>query len=120
MMTILRTAAAIALCLLPAFAAAQNRPEFIAFPGARRARSTGRVRTGTPCRHPRDAPHRELSQSSRLHGVSRRGFLMLCMNTRYENNEALVDFEKLPLDVKAGRRVPAPAARHHQGRAVRP
>ncbi len=34
--------------------------------------------------------------------LSRRGFLMLCMNTRYENNEALVDFEKLPLDVKAG------------------
>jgi pimeloyl-ACP methyl ester carboxylesterase len=27
---------------------------------------------------------------------------MLCMNTRYENNEAAVDFEKLPLDVKAG------------------
>jgi pimeloyl-ACP methyl ester carboxylesterase len=34
--------------------------------------------------------------------LSRRGFLMLCMNTRYENNEALVDFEKLPLDVKNG------------------
>jgi pimeloyl-ACP methyl ester carboxylesterase len=27
---------------------------------------------------------------------------MLCMNTRYENNEAQVDFERLPLDVKAG------------------
>src|SRR3979490_260787 len=27
---------------------------------------------------------------------------MLCMNTRFENNEAQVDFEKLPLDVKAG------------------
>src|SRR5438270_8246046 len=34
--------------------------------------------------------------------LSRRGFLLLCMNTRYENNEMLVDFEKLPLDVKAG------------------
>ena len=34
--------------------------------------------------------------------LSRRGFMMLCMNTRFENNEALVDFEKLPLDVKAG------------------
>jgi hypothetical protein len=34
--------------------------------------------------------------------LSRRGFLLLCMNTRYENNEAMVDFEKLPLDVKAG------------------
>src|SRR5262249_60519966 len=27
---------------------------------------------------------------------------LFCMNTRYENNEAAVDFEKLPLDVKAG------------------
>jgi hypothetical protein len=34
--------------------------------------------------------------------LSRRGFLMLCMNSRFENNEPAVDFEKLPLDVKAG------------------
>ena len=52
--------------------------------------------------------------------LSRRGFLMLCMNSRFENNEPAVDFEQLPLDVKTGRRIPAQAARHHQGRAVRP
>ena len=34
--------------------------------------------------------------------LSRRGFLMLCMNTRFENNEPAVDFEQLPLDVKTG------------------
>ena len=34
--------------------------------------------------------------------LSRRGFAVLCLNTRFENNEALVDFEKIPLDIKAG------------------
>src|SRR5579872_188035 len=34
--------------------------------------------------------------------LSRRGFLVLCMNTRYTNNEALVRFERIALDVKAG------------------
>jgi len=34
--------------------------------------------------------------------LSKRGFMALCMNTRFENNEALVDWEKLPLDVKQG------------------
>jgi pimeloyl-ACP methyl ester carboxylesterase len=34
--------------------------------------------------------------------LSRRGFLMLCMNSRFENNEPAVEFEKLPLDVKQG------------------
>ena len=34
--------------------------------------------------------------------LSRRGFAVLCLNTRFQNNEALVDFEKIPLDVKQG------------------
>lgn len=34
--------------------------------------------------------------------LSRRGFAVLCLNTRFDNNEALVDWEKLPLDVKQG------------------
>ena len=34
--------------------------------------------------------------------LSRRGFLVLCMNTRFTNNEALVRFEQIALDVKAG------------------
>jgi hypothetical protein len=34
--------------------------------------------------------------------LSARGFGVLCMNSRYENNEVAVVFEKLPLDVKQG------------------
>jgi pimeloyl-ACP methyl ester carboxylesterase len=34
--------------------------------------------------------------------LSKRGFMLLCMTTRYENNETMVDYEKLPLDVKTG------------------
>src|SRR3989441_8822360 len=34
--------------------------------------------------------------------LSRRGLAVLCLNTRFVNNEALVEFEKIPLDVKAG------------------
>jgi hypothetical protein len=34
--------------------------------------------------------------------LSRRGFAVLCMNPRSDNNEALVRFETIPLDVKAG------------------
>ena len=34
--------------------------------------------------------------------LSKRGFGVLCLNTRFENNEALVDFEKIPLDIKGG------------------
>src|SRR5687768_2351694 len=34
--------------------------------------------------------------------LSRRGFLALCMNTRFQNNEVQVRWEQTPLDVKAG------------------
>jgi hypothetical protein len=34
--------------------------------------------------------------------LSQRGFLVLCMNPRSDNNEALVRWETIPLDVKAG------------------
>lgn len=34
--------------------------------------------------------------------LSRRGFMVLCMNTRFVNNEMLVRFEEMALDVKAG------------------
>jgi pimeloyl-ACP methyl ester carboxylesterase len=34
--------------------------------------------------------------------LAKRGFMVLCMNTRFENNEALVDWEKIALDVKQG------------------
>ena len=34
--------------------------------------------------------------------LSKRGYAVLCMNPRSDNNEALVRFETIPLDVKAG------------------
>jgi pimeloyl-ACP methyl ester carboxylesterase len=95
--------AAFAFLLTPLAALAQSRPEFIAFPGVAKA-ALYRPDAGP-------APHVGILVMHRTANylrhracteLSRRGFMMLCMNTRYENNEALVDFEKLPLDVKAG------------------
>jgi pimeloyl-ACP methyl ester carboxylesterase len=92
-----------ALCCAPDPASAQSRPEFIAFQGRTKAALY------KPDAGP--APHVGILVMHRTSNylahracteLSRRGFLMLCMNTRYENNEAAVDFEKLPLDVKAG------------------
>jgi pimeloyl-ACP methyl ester carboxylesterase len=34
--------------------------------------------------------------------LSRRGFMVLCMNSRFDNNETLVRFETIALDVKEG------------------
>ena len=97
------TVLAILLVLWPDSARCQGKPEFIAFPG---------VTKGVLYRpHSNPAPHVGMLVMQRTANylnhracteLSRRGFLMLCMNTRYDNNEALVDFEKLPLDVKLG------------------
>jgi pimeloyl-ACP methyl ester carboxylesterase len=95
--------AALALFLAPAGASAQSNPQFIAFPG------TAKAALYKPDAGP--APHVGILVMHRTANylahracteLSRRGFMLLCMNTRFENNEALVDFEKLPLDVKAG------------------
>ena len=101
----LRTAIAgtIVILLATATAWSQSNPQFIAFPGI----SKGALYK--PDSGP--APHVGILAMHRTSNylnhpactqLSRRGFLMLCMNTRYENNEAQVDFERLPLDVKAG------------------
>jgi pimeloyl-ACP methyl ester carboxylesterase len=95
--------AAMALVLAPRAALAQSKPEFVAFPGVSKA-ALYRPDSGP-------APHVGILVMHRTSNylrhracteLSQRGFLMLCMNTRFENNEAQVDFEKLPLDVKAG------------------
>jgi hypothetical protein len=49
-----------------------------------------------------------------------RGFIVLAMNSRFENNEASVIWEVLAQDVKTGVEYLAPAARHPQGGPVRP
>src|SRR5262249_1236203 len=96
-------AVVVALGLTPAAATAQSKPELIPFAG----RTKGALYR--PDAGP--APHVGIVVMHRTSNylthracteLSRRGFLMLCMNTRYENNEAAVEFEKLPLDVKIG------------------
>lgn len=48
--------------------------------------------------------HRESNYMNNIacREFSRRGFVVLCMNSRFENNEALVDWELIPLDVAQG------------------
>ncbi len=48
--------------------------------------------------------HREANYMNNIacREFSRRGFVVLCMNSRFENNEALVDWELIPLDVAQG------------------
>jgi hypothetical protein len=96
-------ALAIVLGLAPGLARAQSNPQFIAFQGIRKGAlykpdSGPAPHVGILAMH-RTANYLNHRACTEL---SRRGFLLLCMNTRYENNEALVDFEKLPLDVKTG------------------
>ena len=91
------------LYLLPLAALSQSRPEFVAFPGVTKA-ALYRPDSGPAPRVGLLVMHRTANYLNHraCTELSRRGFLMLCMNTRYENNEPSVDFEKLPLDVKAG------------------
>src|ERR1700754_590270 len=48
--------------------------------------------------------HRESNYMNNIacREFSRRGFVVLCMNSRFENNEALVNWELIPLDVAQG------------------
>jgi pimeloyl-ACP methyl ester carboxylesterase len=96
-------AGALALGLASDLGFAQSNPRYIPFEGASKgalyvpdsgqAPHVGIVvmhRTANYLRHPACTE------------LSRRGFMMLCMTTRFENNEVFVDYEKLPLDVKNG------------------
>src|SRR5262249_27504866 len=96
-------AALLALGLILQPASAQSHPEFV--------NCQGRTKGALYKPDAGPAPHVGIVVMHRTSNylahracteLSRRGFLMLCMNTRYENNEPAVDFEKLPLDVKAG------------------
>jgi pimeloyl-ACP methyl ester carboxylesterase len=95
--------AAAALALAPVGALAQSRPELIPVPG-RMKMALYRPDSGPAPTVGIIVMHR--TSNYLIHRacteLSRRGFLMLCMNSRYENNEPAVDFEKLPLDVKRG------------------
>jgi hypothetical protein len=93
----------IAASLAPGTASVQSNPQYIAFPGVSKG-ALYRPDSGPAPHVGIIAMHRTANYLNHpsCRELSRRGFLMLCMNTRYENNESQVDFEKLPLDVKAG------------------
>lgn len=98
----LRPFALFLLAASPLFAHAQSNPAFMMFGPAKAmyykpdAGPAPRIafliihRTGNYLQH---AGCTELP---------RRGFAALCMNTRYDNNELLVDWDRIALDVKAG------------------
>src|SRR5262245_41848381 len=99
----LGAALAALLLLAPGLALAQSNPQFIAFQGASKgalykpdAGPAPHVGVIVMHRTSNYMTHRACTE------LSRRGFMMLCMTTRFENNEVFVDYEKLPLDVKAG------------------
>ena len=92
----LRTAIAGAIALLLATDTtwSQSNPQFVAFQGISKG-ALYRPDSGPAPHVGILAMHRTANYLNHpaCKELSRRGFLMLCMNTRYENNEAQVDFE---------------------------
>jgi len=86
--------------------------------GQGRALQTGR-RSGAACGRA-GCTALQLSVASGLRRLSRRGFMVLCMNSRFDNNETLLRFETIALDVKEGVAFLRQPGRYHQGRSVRP
>ena len=86
---------------------AQTNPRYIQFAGVPNA-VKGALYTPDS---PQPAPHVGILVMHRASNfvnalacpeLSKRGFLVLCMNPRSDNNEAAVRWETIPLDVKAG------------------
>lgn len=96
----------LALALLTALASAaraQSNPLFVPFPGGVKAALY------KPDNNPNPTVgflivHRTSNVMNHIGctELAKRGFAVLCLNPRSENNEAIVDWEKLPLDVKPG------------------
>jgi hypothetical protein len=86
---------------------AQSNPRYIRFSGVPSAVKGALYAPDSPQKPPHVAIlviHRASNFMNTLActELSRRGFLVLCMNPRSDNNEALVRWETIPLDVKAG------------------
>src|SRR5207253_917727 len=93
----------VALTFVVAPAVAQGNPTFVSLQGGARALlyrpdNNPSPRVGVLTVH-RTGDKFSAPECTEL---SRRGFAVLCLNTRFVNNEALVEFEKIPLDVKQG------------------
>jgi len=81
---------------------AQTNPVFIQLGQAKGA--LYKPDSGPPPRIGIVVMHRESNYMNNIacREFSRRGFMVLCMNSRFENNEALVEWELIPLDVAQG------------------
>lgn len=95
--------AALLIALVPSVVPAQSNPRYIPFQGA--AKGALYVPDTGPA--PRVAVllmHRTSNflSAPACRELSARGFMVLCMNPRSDNSEALVRWEQNPLDVKAG------------------
>src|SRR5438552_8148969 len=100
-----RWALLLALCgTLPSAAFAQSNPSYIQFSPAAVKGALYKPDAGP-------APHVAILRMHRTSNVmgslactelSKRGFMVLCMNQRFDNNEADVRCEDIALDVKSG------------------
>lgn len=96
-----------AIVFAPPLSSAQNNPRYIRFAGVP---NSVKGALYTPDKEERP-PHVGILVMHRASNflvtlacteLSKRGFMVLCMNPRSDNNEALVRWETIPLDVKAG------------------
>jgi hypothetical protein len=88
-------------------ATAQSNPRYVRFPGVPASVKGALYVPDAPLPAPHIGVvvmHRTSNFMSALActELSRRGFAVLCMNPRSDNNEAAVRFETIPLDVRAG------------------
>jgi hypothetical protein len=95
------------LLFITSGAFAQSDPRYVRFPGVPASVKGALYLPDAPAPPPHVAilvMHRTSNFMNALActELSRRGFAVLCMNPRSDNNEALVRFETIPLDVHAG------------------
>jgi hypothetical protein len=96
------TAIAAATVAAPGVSVAQSHPEYVAL--GRSSAALYRPDAGPAPHVAFLIMHRTANYLSHIGctELPKRGFLALCMNTRFQNNEAQVRWEETPLDVKAG------------------
>jgi hypothetical protein len=95
------------VCFAASRAPAQSHPRYIRFAGVPNSVKGALYGPDAPQKPPHVGilvMHRASNFMNTLActELSKRGFLVLCMNPRSDNNEALVRWETIPLDAKAG------------------
>jgi len=99
--------ACLSILLIAGSASAQSNPRYVRFPGVPASVKGALYVPDAPLPPPHVGivvMHRTSNFMTALActELSRRGFAVLCMNPRSDNNEAMVRFETIPLDVRAG------------------